>query len=169
MIRVLLVLAGLCAGLLTIAANSAQASSTQTLGIVFHRSHAATVELPHYRTATPLTVNVRGGRSMKLDRVTLTAHGPDGSAVTTPLSRTDNGSFSGNIRLTSPGTWTLALSTQLGSALASVPLDVVGDDGAQWAGTLAFCLSALLIVAGVLIIARPAGRALGFAAARSEG
>ena len=150
--RVLPVLAAILAALLTFASSGAQAAApAQTLGLVLHRDAAATERLPYYRAAAPITVNV-GGETARLPALTLTAHGPGGEAVTAALARTGN-SFTGNVQLLVPGAWTLAFSTQLGTALASVPLNVVNEDGANVAARCAFALSALSIVGGVLLIA----------------
>ncbi len=82
----------------------------------------------------------------------MTASGPGGEAVAAPLARTGD-AFSGDLKLSAPGTWRVALSTQLGSvtaALANVPLDVVDEDGAQFAARAAhFVLAAFSIVAGL--------------------
>ena len=165
MIRALPVFAALIAALVTFVSSGAQAAGTaQTLGIVLHRDRAATERLPHYRAAAPIAVNVGGGEAARLSSLTVTAHGPGGVAVTTPLARTGN-TFSGNLRLLAPGAWTVAFSTQLGSvhaALASVPLDVISEDG-DMAARLAFALSALSIVAGLTLVLRVNGRPLALA------
>jgi hypothetical protein len=169
-IRALVVLAILIAGLLTFVTSGAQAAgSAQTLGIVLHRNMAATERLPHYRTAAPIAVNV-GGDAARLPSLTVTAHGPNGAAVIAPLARTGN-TFSGNLQLLAPGAWTVALSTKLGSvsaALASVPLDVVSEDGADLAARFTFALSALLLVAGFALILRVNGRPLALAYVRKR-
>jgi hypothetical protein len=161
-IRAFLVLVALIAGVFSFAASGAQAaSSEQALGIILHRNAAATERLPHYRAAVPISVNV-GGYARRLRSLTVTAHGPEGEAITAPLERTGK-TFSGNLQLAAPGTWTVALSTQLGSAtaaLASVPLDVVSEDGADLAARLTFALAALSIIAGLALVLRVNGRPL---------
>ena len=169
-IRAFPVFAALIAALLTFVSSGAQAASTaQTLGIVLHRDRAATERLPHYRAAAPIAGNVGGREAAHLSSLTVTARGPGGVAVTTPLARTGS-SFSGNLRLLAPGMWTVAFSTQLGSvdnALASVPLDVISEDG-DLAARLAFALSALSIVAGLTLVLRVNGRPLALAYARKR-
>ncbi len=162
MIRALVVLVGLLAAVLAFAGSGAQAAGpAQALGIVLHRNTAATERLPHYRSADAIAVNV-GGYARRLRSITVTARGPSGEAVTAPLTRTGD-TFSGDLHLTVPGIWTVALSTQLGSvtaALASVPLDVVSEDEADLAARLAFALAALSIVAGLALVVRVNGRPL---------
>lgn len=141
--------------MIVFAGTGAQASSAQAIGIVLRHDAAATERLPFYRSASPIAVTVRGDAS-RLSKVTVIAHGPDGSAITAPLVRTGD-SFSGALILALPGTWTLALSTQLGSvtaALADVPLDVVAEDNADLFARLAYALSALSIVAGLTLLFR---------------
>jgi hypothetical protein len=125
--------------------------------------------LPHYRAAAPIAVNV-GGYARRLRSVTVVAHGPGGQAITAPLQRTGE-TFTGNLQLVVPGTWTVAFSTQLGSvsaALASVPLDVVSEDGADLAARLVFALSALFLIAGFALVLRVDGRPLAFAYAKKR-
>jgi len=161
-IRALVVLVGLIAAALAFAGSGAQAAGpAQTLGVVLHRNAAATERLPHYRAAAPIAVNV-GGYARRLHTLTVIAHGPGGQAITAPLARTGD-TFSGDLRLIAPGKWTVAFSTQLGSvtaALASVPLNVVAEDGADLAARLAFAISALSIVAGLALVLRVNGRPL---------
>jgi hypothetical protein len=163
--RALSVFAALFAGFLTFFSSGAQAAGpAQKLSIVLQRNSAATERLPHYRTAAPIAVNV-GGDAARLSSLTVTAHGPGGEAITAPLAR-NGGGYTGNLRLIAPGTWTVALSTQLGSvtaALASVPLDVVSEDGVDVATRLAFALAALSIVAGLALVLRVNGRPLALA------
>jgi hypothetical protein len=169
-IRAFPVLAALIIALLTFASSGAQAaSSAQTLGVVLHRDRAATERLPHYRAAAPISVNVGGREAARLSSLTVTARGPGGVAVTAPLARTGD-TFSGNLRLLAPGAWTVAFSTQLGSvnaALASVPLDVISEDG-DLAARLAFAVSALSIIAGLGLVLRVNGRPLMLAYAKKR-
>lgn len=169
MIRALSVLAVFIAGLIAFVSSGAQAAApVQTLGIVLQRNAAATERLPHYRTAAPIAVKVGG--AARLSSLTVTARGPGGQAITAPLARNGN-TFTGNLHLISPGTWTVALSTQLGSvssALTSVRLDVVSEDGADFAARLAFALAALSVVAGLALVLRVDGRPLALAYARKR-
>ena len=147
---------GLVAAIIVFAATGAQAAATaQTLGIVMQRNAAATERLPYYRTTSPIAVNVRGDAG-KLSSITVTAHAPDGSAFSTPLVRSGN-TFTGALKLAQAGTWTVALTTQLGSvsaALADVPLEVVSDDSADFAARIAYAISALSIGAGLTLLLR---------------
>lgn len=161
--RPLLLLAGLTAGGLAFASNGAQAAAPQTLALVLHRNAAATERLPHYLTAAPISVRV-GGDARSLPTVTVVAHGPNGQAVTTPLTRTGD-DFSGDLQPLAPGTWIVAFSTRWGSvpaALADVRLDVVSEDTADLAARLAFALAALSIVIGLTLVVRRGGRPLLF-------
>ena len=165
MIRTFIVLVGLTAIVCAFAGTGAEAARPeQTLGVVLQRNAAATVRLPRYRAAAPISVNV-GGYARRLHTLTLVAHGPGGQAITAPLARTGN-TYTGDLRLVAPGRWTVAFSTRLGSvtsALASVPLDVVAQDGADLAARLAFAFSALSIVAGLALVLRLNGRPLALA------
>ena len=147
---------GLVAAIVVFAATGAQAAgSAQSLGIVMQHNAAATERLPFYRTTSPIAVNVRGSAT-KLSGITVTAHAPDGSSFSAPLVRSADG-FTGALHLTQPGTWSVALTTQLGSmstALAAVPLDVVADDNADLAARFAYALSALSIGAGLTLLVR---------------
>ena len=164
MLRTLAALTILLAGSIAFADSGAQAADPpQTLGVVLHRNVAATERLPHYRTAAPIAVNV-GGYARRLRTLTLSARGPGGQATNALLTRTGD-TFSGNLTLTAPGTWTVAFSTQLGSvpaALASFTLDAVSADAADIAIRLAFALAALSLLAGLALVLRVDGRPLAF-------
>ncbi len=140
---------------LGIAPVAAGAAPHQTLSIVLHANDASTQRLPHYRSASPISVRV-GGDAERFDAVTVTANGPGGIAIRTPLARTSDG-FQGAVRLVKPGTWTIGLTAQLGSvsdAIAGIPLDVVAPDGSETAGYAGLFLGAMMLVAGVLVIVR---------------
>jgi hypothetical protein len=132
------------------------AGSAQKLGVVLHGDAASTERLPHYRISAPIAVHI-GGDAARFASLKLTAHGPDGKAVSAPLARSGD-AFIGNLRLASPGLWNVAFTTQLGTALASIPLDVVSDDGADVAARITFALGALAIVSGIVIVYRVASR-----------
>jgi hypothetical protein len=159
---VLPVLAVLLAGLLTFISSGAQAAAPeQTLGVVLHRTTAATEQLPHYRSAAPIAVHVDGREAARLPSVTVIAHGPGGESVTAPLTRSGT-TFTGTLQLLAPGPWTVAFSSQIGSvtaALANVSLDVEAEDG-DLGARIAFALSALSIAAGLLLVLRVNGRPL---------
>lgn len=156
MTRAIPFFAGLVAAIVVFAGTGAQAAgSSQVLGIVLKHDAAATERLPFYRTETPIAVNVSGASSPQA-AMTVTAHGPGGSKVTTPLVRSGD-TFTGALKLAQPGTWTVALTTQLGSvsaALAAVPLQVVENDNADLVARLAFALAALSLIAGLTILVR---------------
>ncbi|GEM_PF-3303646 len=160
MIRILVGLVGLLAGVLAFAASGAQAAGpAQALGVTLHHNAAATERLPQYLAAAPIALHV-GGYARRLQSLTVTATGPGGEAISTALARSGN-TYIGNLHLPVPGTWTVAFSTQLGSvsaALANVPLDVVDEDAADLAARLAFALSALSIVVGLALVFRVNGR-----------
>jgi hypothetical protein len=150
-------LAGLVAAIVVFAGTGAQAAGTaQALGIVLQHNGASTERLPFYRSAAPISVSVRS-TAAPVSGMSVTAHGPDGSAVTAPLVRNGD-TFTGALNLGAPGTWTLALTTQLGqsfsAALADVPLDVVADDNTDLAARIAWALSALSICAGFTLLLR---------------
>jgi hypothetical protein len=141
--------------LLGLVPAAASAAPHQTLSIVLHASNASTQRLPHYRAAAPIAVKVAGDAS-RFDALTVTATGPGGIAIRTPLARTVDG-FQGAVRLVKPGPWTIALTAQLGSvssAITGIPLDVVAPNGSETAGYVGFVLAAMMLVAGVLIIVR---------------
>jgi hypothetical protein len=149
--RVFALLIAIVAALVMLAGNVATAAgSAQRLGITLHGETAATERLPYYRVSAPIAVHV-GGDAKRFDSLKLTALGPDGAAVSTPLARSGD-AFIANLRLRSPGIWTLAFTTQFGTALASVPLDVVSEEGADIAARIAFALAALSIVSGSALI-----------------
>jgi hypothetical protein len=134
---------------------AAGAAPRQMLSIVLNSESASTQRLPHYRAAAPIAVRVAGD-ARKFDAMTVTATGPDGTAIRAPLARTGAG-FEGALRLVTPGAWRIGLTTQLGSvsdAIADVSLDVEPAHGSQRAGYLAMALAALLLAAGVLVLAR---------------
>ena len=159
-----MLLAGIAAVVLAFADSGAQAAGpSQPLAVVLHRNDAATEGLPHYLAAKPIALRV-AGYARRLRAVTAVAHGPNGEAITMPLARTGD-AYSGDLHLLAAGTWTVALSTQLGSmpsALADIPLQVVNEDAADLAARFTFALAALSIVAGVLLVVRYAGRPLLF-------
>jgi hypothetical protein len=164
-LRTLAALTILLAGSIAFADSGAQAADPpQTLGVVLHHNVAATERLPHYRTTAPIAVNVGGHYARHLRSLTLSARGPGGAATSAQLTRTGD-TFSVNLTLTAPGTWTVAFSTQLGSvpaALASFTLDAVSADAADLAIRLAFGLAALSLLAGLALVLRVDGRPLAF-------
>lgn len=157
MTRAIPFLASLVAAFIAFAGTGAQAASAgQAVGIVLHHSAAATERLPFYRATAPIAVNVRGDAA-HMSAMTVIAHAPDGTAFSAPLTRTGD-TFTGALKLAQPGTWTLALSTQLGSmtaGIADIPLQVVaGEDNADLVTRLAFALSALSICSGLTLLLR---------------
>jgi hypothetical protein len=148
--RVLPIVTAVIAGVLTFAGSGAQAAAPpQTLGVVLHGDDAATERQPYYRAAKPIAIHI-GGDAARFASLKLTAHGPRGESVAAPLTRSGD-AFSGNVQLFAPGIWTLALTTQLGTALANVSLHVVTED-ADLAARIAFGFAAISIVAGVMLI-----------------
>ena len=134
---------------------AASAAPHQTLSIVLHSSSASTQRLPHYRAAAPIAVDVAGD-ARRFDAVTVTATGPGGIAIRTPLARTDEG-FQGAVRLVKPGAWTIGLTAQTGpvsSAIAGIPLDVVAPDGSETAGYAGLLLATMMLVAGTFVLFR---------------
>lgn len=122
MIRLLLLLAGF----LALTRGIAGAAPVQSLELVLRGDAADTRALSAYDATIPIALHV-DGEAAKFDTVTITANGPDGIAIRTPLARTADG-FAGALRLMTPGTWTLALQTQLGSVtgdVANVAVQVV--------------------------------------------
>jgi hypothetical protein len=152
--RALFFLAGLALAIVVFAGTGAQAALTrQSIGFVLQRDAAHTERLPFYRSASPIAVNVRGDAA-HLSAITVTATGPGGTAINAPLVR-DGDTFTGALHLVQPGTWTLALTTQLGSvsaALGAVPLNVVAEDNVDLAARLAFVLAALSVGGGLTLI-----------------
>ncbi len=134
---------------------AAGAASHQTLSFVLNSQNASTQRLPHYRAAAPIAVRVAGD-ARKFDAVTVTATGPDGLAIRTPLARTETG-FEGALRLVTPGAWTVALTTRLGpvsDAIGGVSVDVEPSRGSQVAGYATMVLAFMLTATGVLVLAR---------------
>jgi hypothetical protein len=164
-LRTLAALIALLAGIFAFADSGAQAADPpQTLGVLLHHNVAATERLPHYRTTAPIAINVGGRYARRLQTLTLTARGPGGEALNAPLTRTGD-TFSGNLTLTAPGTWTVAFSTRLGSvpaALASFTLDAVSADAADLAIRFTLALAALSLLAGFALVLRVDGRPLAF-------
>jgi hypothetical protein len=153
-----LLFAAIVAVLLSIAGIAAQAAARpQLLTIALLRDHAATEGFSHYRLSEPIDVRIESAGAPAA--VHLTAAAPDGTAIGVPLHRMGN-AFTGSVRLSVPGTWSLALSTRYGAvstALAAIPLDVVGVDGPENAGRIGFALAALQLTAGITIFARRRG------------
>jgi hypothetical protein len=143
------------AGMLFLAPVEALAGPPQTLAIVLRRDDAALERQAQYQAAKPVAVHVAGD-VRAFDTVTITAHGPDGSVITAPLARTDDG-FSGFLRFATPGTWTVALTTQIGNVsagFADVPLDVVPAAHTEVAAMLTMLLAAVSTSCGVLLVLR---------------
>ncbi|HEV8019664.1 MAG TPA: hypothetical protein VGP41_00290 [Candidatus Lustribacter sp.] len=165
MLRTLAALTVLLAGSFAFADSGAQAADPpQTLGVVLHHNRAATERLPHYRTAAPIAINVGGRYARRLHTLTLTARGPRGESFDAPLTRSGD-TFSGNLTLTAPGTWTVAFSTKLGTvpaALTNFTLDAVSADAADLAIRLTLAIAALSILAGLALVLRVDGRPLAF-------
>jgi hypothetical protein len=159
--RAIPLLAGLIAALVVFVSSGAAASSRpQLLGFTLHRQAASTERLPHYRANAPISVHVTGKAAHLPAALLLTVNAPDGSAMQTPLVRHGD-AFDGSLSLTTPGTWTVVLTSQLGTvttALANVPLDVEAIDGADLAARIAYALSALSIAAGLALVVSVARR-----------
>jgi hypothetical protein len=149
-------LAGLALAIVVFAGTGAQAAGAgQTVAFVLRHNAASSERLPVYRAAAPIRVKVRGDAG-GMSAMRVTATGPGGRAVSAPLVKHGD-TFTGALDLTQPGTWSLALTTQLGSmtaALAAVPLRVVAEDGADIAARIAYALSALSIGAGITLLWR---------------
>lgn len=154
-IRLVLVLWGLLAVLPT----AVSAYPTQSVAIVLGADKAATEHLDHYNAARPIDVRVAGD-ALKFDRLTVTANGPGGIAIRAPLSRTPDG-FRGTVRLVTPGTWTLAVTTRLGAFstnVANVALDVVPPRGVSALAIALFGIATLACAAGALLLASAGAR-----------
>jgi hypothetical protein len=150
-VKALLVLVGL----LGMSPHVPGTAPHQSLSITLNAESASTKRLPHYRAAAPIAVHVAGD-ARKFDAVTVTATGPDGTAIRAPLARTSDG-FDGALRLVTPGAWTVGLTTQMGAvsnAIATVPLDVEPGDGSELAGYLTMLFAALLTAAGIIVLVR---------------
>jgi hypothetical protein len=150
-IRLLLVLAGL----LALVGGSAGAATGQSLELVLHSDVADTRGLAQYDAALPIALRVDGDAT-QFDAVTVTANGPDGTAIKTVLARTAGG-FGGALRLMTPGTWTLALQTQLGSVtgdVADFAVQVVSPVDAT-AGEVGVGLSLACVLGGVALLVAP--------------
>jgi hypothetical protein len=155
-LRPLLLFAGILTVLLTIAGFGAQAAGRpRVLAIELFRDRAATEGPAQYLVGAPIVINVESRTTMPA-AVSLTATAPDGTTLRLPLAR--NGTtFTGNLRLAAPGTWTLALSVRFGTvttALANIALNAVREDGPVYAAGLGFALSALQLTAGISLLAR---------------
>jgi hypothetical protein len=155
-LRPLLLFAGILTVLLTIAALGRQtAGRPRVLAVVLFSDHAATEGPARYLVEAPVIVDVES-RTTPPAAVSLTATAPDGTTLRLPLAR-DGTRFTGNLRLGAPGTWTLALAVRFGSvttALSSIAVNAVSDDGPAYAAGLGFALSALQLTAGISLLAR---------------
>lgn len=133
----------------------AGAVTGQPLAIFLHGSAARTRLLPTYDNVQPIAVRVAGD-ARRLDTVTVTASGPDGNSITAPLVKGTRG-FIGDLQLTVPGTWRLALSTQIGgvpSALAAVSIAVGTPLAAEPLATALFALALLSCAFGLALVVR---------------
>jgi hypothetical protein len=148
-------IAAVAAAVLALVPLAAAAAPRQSLSIVLHADDASTQRLPRYRVAAPIAVRVAGD-AKRFDAVTLTAKGPGGIAIRTPLARTPDG-FQGAVRLVEPGAWTVGLTAHLGSvssAVAGIPLDVEPADGSETLGYLGLAFAIACTAAGILVIVR---------------
>jgi hypothetical protein len=133
----------------------AAAITGQPLAIFLHGSAAQTRVLPTYDNVLPIAVRVAGD-ARRLDTVTITASGPDGNSITAPLVKGARG-FIGDLRLRAPGTWRLALSTQVGgvpSALAAVSIAVASPLVADPLATTLLVLAVASCVCGLALVMR---------------
>jgi hypothetical protein len=139
------------------APSAATAAPGQPLAIFVHGAAARTRLLPTYDNVLPIAVRVAGD-ARHFDAVTITANGPDGHSVTTPLVKGTRG-FVGRLRLGAPGTWSLALTTRVGSvtsAITAVPIAVATPLVAEPLASALMALAVALCLAGVtLVVARP--------------
>jgi hypothetical protein len=108
-------LALLALGLTLTAPVSATAEpAAQPLSITFHGDGARATQLTQYDPSVPIAVNVRESGGLRVDRVSVTAAGPAGEALETPLNRVADGSFRGTVTLADPGAWTIHLKATIG-------------------------------------------------------
>ena len=153
----------LAALLLSIAASPLPAAAVgeQPLAIFLHGGAARTRLLPTYDDVEPIAIRV-AGEARRFDAVTVTASGPDGTAITAPLVKGSRG-FIGRLRLAVPGTWTLALTTRVGSitaGIAAVPIAVASPFDADPIPSALAILAAASGLIGLLLVVRPLVRPL---------
>jgi hypothetical protein len=135
---------------------AAAALGGQPLAIFVHGENARTRLLASYDTLEPIAIRV-AGEARRFDAVTVTANGPDGNAVTAPLVKGARG-FVGTLRLAVPGTWTLGLTTRVGtvtSAVAGVSIAVASPFVVEPLPSALVILAAASFAGGLLLIARP--------------
>jgi hypothetical protein len=134
----------------------AAALGGQPLAIFVHGAAARTRLLPTYDTVQPIAIRVAGD-ARQFDEVTITANGPDGNAVVAPLVKGSRG-FMGSLHLNVPGTWTLALTTRVGSVtggISAVSIAVASPVVAEPIPTALGIVAAALCLAGLLLLLRP--------------
>jgi len=144
------------AALIAFAPAAAGAAAGQPLAIFVHGADAHTRLLPTYDNVLPIAVRVAGD-ARRFDAVTITANGPNGNSVTAPLVKGTRG-FIGSLRLATPGTWTLALTTRVGSvtsAIVAVPIAVATPLVAEPLATALMAFAAACTLIGVALVARP--------------
>jgi len=135
------------------------ALSGQPLAIFLHGAAARTRLLATYDTVQPIAIRVAGD-ARGFDAVTVTANGPNGNAITAPLVKGARG-FVGTLRLAVPGTWTLALTTRIGSVtsgIAAVPIAVASPFVAEPFPSALVVLAGVSFLGGLVLIARPLAR-----------
>jgi hypothetical protein len=87
---------------------SANHAGRQTLGVAMTSQGSRIQRRDSYIAARPIALRVAAPRART---VTLVGTAPDGGSLHVPLTRTDDGSFAGEIALATPGVWSLAIAS----------------------------------------------------------
>ena len=156
MIRLVLFLGCLLAVGTTAVAATLPKAEHQLLAFELHSNTIATQGLTRYEGSRPIRVRVAGD-ALQLGTLSITATGPGGIAMQTPLEPSADG-LDAIVHLATPGTWTVALTSHLGyatHAIATIPIEVVTDDGTTVAGIGVMLLAIASIAFGLLICAQP--------------
>jgi hypothetical protein len=129
------------------AGSAGMAAAAQPLTVDERTDQLRVDHLDRYTNGEPVAVRVQ---VQPAQSVTLVGLAPDGASLRVPLAREADGSFAGNVALSTPGTWTLAVvAAENGVQSTSTSFVVtVTDAGATKESALTMIALALASIGG---------------------
>jgi hypothetical protein len=125
---------------------------SQSLSIVLHGDGAQATRLPSYDPAAPITMSVTDDDEQQIDALSVVAAGPNGASVKVPLIRSAGGAFSGTLKLSEQGMWSLRVISRsgplsTGTTPVTLAVEAPPPSNAGWIGW-AVGLGVFVVVGG---------------------
>jgi hypothetical protein len=149
LVLALMVTVAMASAAVVVSANGAR----QTLGVTMTRQGSRIERLDRYVPARPIELRVDAPRART---ATLVGTAPDGAGLRVPLARAADGSFGGEVTVSTPGVWSLAIATHRRSTeTASEPFAITVAEGvSQRSMGLVLALALALLGGGLGLIVR---------------